>query len=219
MNWKDYLYFQRGDKTAIILLLILILLAGILYAVSYPKQTRTQPENISDNNRFEAFIANMKYTEDTETQAKQDRHKNSPPLYQQKLKAGETIELNSADTTALKKIPKIGRGFANRIVKYRELLGGFNHIEQLKEVWGMDDYLFDDIKPYMTLTAKSRKIKINSASFRELAKHPYINYKQAQAITDIRERKGAIGSIGRLELLDEFSEKDIKRLSPYLSFD
>ena len=62
-------------------------------------------------------------------------------------------------------------------------------------------------------------MKVNSADFNELIRHPYIDYKQAKIIVDIRERKGRIESLKRLRLLEEFSDDDIKRLTPYLSFD
>ncbi|MBB4036451.1 DNA uptake protein ComE-like DNA-binding protein [Dysgonomonas hofstadii] len=225
MSWKNYFYFQKGDKTAIILLLILIVISGTAYILTRPKvDTEKQAVNPEFRKKFEDFQTNLA-TDSTHddkslanTEYPQYQRTNRYP-YQQKLKQGETLELNSADTSALKMIPKIGSGFASRIVKYRESLGGYLHLEQLKEVWGMDDYLYNDIVPYITLSPKANKLKINSISFQELLKHPYINYKQAQVIIDIRERKDNISSINRLALLDEFSEKDIKRLTPYLSFD
>ena len=58
---------------------------------------------------------------------------------QEKYPEGTIVELNGADTTTLKKIPGIGSSFARRITKYRELLGGFHHIEQLAEVYGIDE--------------------------------------------------------------------------------
>jgi len=226
MNWKNYFYFQKEDKTAIILLLILIVISGGVYILTKPEITTDKQETDSEfKKEFENFQASLitdstsdfkdrpAYTENPQYQ------KTSKYPYQQKLKQGETLELNSADTFTLKMIPKIGSGFANRIIKYRESLGGYLSLEQLKEVWGMDDYLYNDIIPYITLTPKTNKLKINSVSFQELLKHPYINYKQAQIIIDIRERKDNISSMNRLTLLDEFSEKDIKRLTPYLSFD
>ena len=45
--------------------------------------------------------------------------------YPVKLVPGETVQLNTADTTALKHVPGIGSGFARRIVRYRQQLGGF----------------------------------------------------------------------------------------------
>jgi DNA uptake protein ComE-like DNA-binding protein len=62
------------------------------------------------------------------------------------------------------------------------------------------------------------KVRINTADFEELNKHPYISYKQAKVITDIRERKGDIESVSRLSLLEEFTANDIRRLTPYLLF-
>ncbi len=63
-----------------------------------------------------------------------------------------------------------------------------------------------------------RKIKVNELEFRELLRHPYLNYKQVQAIVSLRRRKGDIVSIGELSMLDEFTSTDIDRLEPYLEF-
>ena len=219
MNWKDYLYFQKGDKIAIILLLILIVTSGGVYILTRPTEQTVQQGQTVQEKEFEEFLSNLQ-------ERKADKEISSTPNlpayhypHQKKLKQGETIELNSADTSSLKMIPKIGSGYANRIVKYRDALGGYININQLKEVWGMDDYLYNDILPYLTFKPSCKRLKINEVSFKELNKHPYINYKQAQVIIDIRDRKGNITSINRLSLLDEFSDADIERLKPYLSFD
>ncbi len=208
------------------MLLVLIVISGGIYVFTLP-DTNAKPDenNKAFDEEFQTFLSNLEVDSTNEYKENVIRsdygnYKTTPRYpYPQKLKTGETIELNTADTTDLKKIPKIGSGFAGRIAKYRESLGGYISMDQLKEVWGMDDYLYEDIKPYLTFEPKIRKLKINTASFQELIKHPYINYKQAQIIVDIRERKDNISSIKRLGLLDEFSEKDIRRLSPYLSFD
>lgn len=83
----------------------------------------------------------------------------------------------------------------------------------------MDDILYSKIIPYITLEPIVTKLKVNTVDFKTLNQHPYIGYKQAQVIINIRERKGNIESINRLALLDEFKPSDIKRLTPYLSFD
>lgn len=224
MSWKDYLYIQKGDRIAIILLLILIVISGGIYIlVSIQKETdkTTCPESEKE---FHAFIEKLK-DRDSTSSYQQEYHIQKDSTYytkythQEKLKTGETIEINSSDTTDLKKIPGIGSAFSNRIVKYRNLLGGYNNLNQLKEIWGMDDDLFNKITPYLKITPNTKKIKINTASFEELSKHPYIKYKRAKTIIDVRERKGKIESIDRLSLLEEFTEADIKKLTPYLSFD
>ncbi|MBK5719293.1 helix-hairpin-helix domain-containing protein [Dysgonomonas sp. Marseille-P4677] len=219
MGWKDYFYFQKRDKTAIILLLILIVLSCGIYIVTKPDNKEKVKLNTESKHNSDVQPDVQTQKDEIKNIKERIEPKQSRYPYQEKLKPGETIELNSADTSNLKKVPGIGIGFANKIVKYRSSLGGYVDIAQLKEVWGMDDDLYNKITPYITIIPKAKMIKINSADFQELNKHPYINYKQAQIITDIRERKGKIESIQRLTLLEEFTEKDITQLKPYLTFD
>lgn len=216
MNWKDYFYFEKRDRYAIILLLILITICGILYILTRKDSTLYPPEESAYQKQLDKFQSNLKEKQQT------DSTEYIYPIlhqYTSKLKPGETIELNSADTTDLKKIPGIGTSYANRIVKYRNSLGGYVAVSQLSEVWGLDTDLYQKITPYITIKRKTKKIKINQCSSEELRKHPYINYKQAKVITDLRMRKGNITSINRLSLLDEFSDSDIRRLEAYISFE
>ncbi|WP_165020973.1 helix-hairpin-helix domain-containing protein [Dysgonomonas sp. ZJ279] len=223
MSWKDYLYFQKQDRNAIILLLFLIVLCGGGFIITKLVKDKNIPALNEDYiTEFDTFQSKLKTIEAEKDQIGLDKtYTQSYPEYarQEKLNSGETIELNKADTTDLKKIPGIGTGFANRIVKYRNLLGGYASINQLKEVWGVDDDLFDKITPYIVLQGKPNQIAINKADFGQLNKHPYISYKQAKVILDIRDRKGNIESINRLTLLEEFTENDINRLKDYISFD
>lgn len=135
-----------------------------------------------------------------------------------KLSEGETIALNEADTAEWKKIPGIGSAYASRIVKYRDLLGGFVKTEQLLEVYGIDQELYSRINGYIKPDNNYRKVKINHLEFKDLLRHPYLNYKQVQAVMSIRRRKGDISSIRELSILDEFTPEDIFRIEPYLDF-
>lgn len=225
MNWKDYFYFQKGDRIAILILFSLIIISGGIYFLSKPEQYK-QAESVSkfeqDYSLFQSELTDIK----PEFSPIQEKNKENNPSdikfkypYVTKLKEGETIDINEADTNLLKKIPGIGSTYANRIVKYKNLLGGYVSIEQLKEVWGIDNELFCKICPYIRITPKIEKLNVNTVEFKDLIKHPYINKEQARIIIDIRERKGNFESINRLALLDEFTNRDIKRLTPYLCFD
>lgn len=221
MNWKNFLYFEKKDRIAIIILLILIVISGFIYFLTEDILHKEAIDLKTSNEAFEAFQADLQdapIDNDKKNEFPLVNTRNMEYPYIKKLEVGETIELNTADTTTLKRIPGIGTAYANRIVKYRNLLGGFYEIKQLKEVWGLDDDLYKKILPYITITPKTQKINLNSIEFEELRKHPYINYKQAKVIIDIRTRKGNIESLERLSLLEEFSEADLKRLSKYLSF-
>lgn len=222
MSFLRFLYFSRNERSAIIILVALIIIGGVIYFSTNSNEEKVQ--QIENNKDFESFIAQLKNVDSITSEKREQNIKAYEKSFHknhsfQKLKEGETIELNSSDTTLFKKIPGIGSSFAKRIVKYREILGGYYSKNQLKEVWGMDDYLYAQIAPYITLEKEYSRLHINNCSFEELSKHPYINYKQAQVIVDIRERKGDIESIDRLALLEEFSQKDLERLRHYLVFD
>ena len=141
-------------------------------------------------------------------------------ITQEKITLGVVMDINLADTSDLKKIPYIGSVFAQRIVKYRQLLGGFYAVEQVKEVYGMDNELFLKIAPYLTLSENTdlQTIAVNQSSLDKLKSHPYINFYQAKIIIELRKKKGKIRDISELSLLEEFSENDLKRLMHYLSF-
>lgn len=135
--------------------------------------------------------------------------------YSPKIHIGEYIEINSADTTELMKIPGIGSYFSRRITRYRDMLGGFASREQLLEI---DNFPEEAIK-YVAINQQGiHKLRVNQLSLTQLKRHPYLNYYQARALTDFRRLHGKIKSLSELKLLKEFSEHDIKRLEPYVEF-
>ena len=137
----------------------------------------------------------------------------------EKFAAGTVIEINESDTLQLMKIPGIGAGFAKRIVNYRNLLGGFYRLEQLREVYGMYVELYEKMVPYLRIDAnKITPIQVNTASLDKLKSHPYINFYQAKAIVEMRRKKGKLENINELSFLEEFSPEDMERIKRYLAF-
>lgn len=133
-----------------------------------------------------------------------------------KYPQGTIIELNSSDTTELKKIPGIGSVIARRIIGYRQRLGGFYRIGQLAEI-GLDTAL---LCPWFRIDADSiRRIDVNRASLERLRRHPYINFYQARAIVEYRKKQGKLKSLKPLSLLEEFPKEELERMLPYLAFD
>ncbi|MCL1939027.1 MAG: helix-hairpin-helix domain-containing protein [Candidatus Azobacteroides sp.] len=137
----------------------------------------------------------------------------------EKLPVGSMIELNTADSLDLMKIPGIGSSFAKRIIAYRKLLGGYHRIEQLQEVYGMYEELYDRIIPYLSVDPNQIiRIQVNTSSLDKLKAHPYINFYQAKAILEMRKKKGKLTGIDELKLLEEFTPEDWVRIAPYLEF-
>lgn len=129
------------------------------------------------------------------------------------------IEINSADTLQLDEIRGIGVAFAKRITKYRERLGGFYRKEQLMEVYGLDSAKFAEIKDQVKINAANiKKIDINAATFDDMKNHPYLKYKQINAIIQYRKQHGKYNSIEDLKKVIILSPQTIQNLAPYLSF-
>ena len=63
----------------------------------------------------------------------------------------EPININTASASDFDKLPGIGASKAESIVQYREKNGPFEKIEDLKEISGIGDALFEKIKDYITI--------------------------------------------------------------------
>ena len=127
------------------------------------------------------------------------------------------IDINLADTGAFIALPGIGSRLAERIVKFREKLGGFYSIEQIGEVYGLADTVFQKNKPLFQLSSRSfKKININTASLDELKAHPYIRFDIAKSIIAYREQHGAFTSIEDLKKLVLMTDAIYTKVYPYL---
>lgn len=127
------------------------------------------------------------------------------------------IEINAADSIELKQLPGIGDKLSKRIVKYRDLLGGFHTLSQLKEVYGLSEQVILQIDGMVTVDSKRiRKVDLNFAEWNELAKHPYIQKNMANQIIKFRTKYGSIQKSS--VLLDSMilNIDEYARLKPYL---
>lgn len=135
--------------------------------------------------------------------------------YPLKLKVGEHINLVTADTTQLKKVPGIGSGWARAILNYGKRLGGYVAVGQLQEIEGFPE----ETLPYFSIAnPQTEKINLNTATLAQLRKHPYVNFYQAKAICDYRRLKGKLTNLSQLHLLKDFTSEAIERLRPYVAF-
>ncbi len=130
----------------------------------------------------------------------------------------KVVELNTVDSIGLLPLPGIGPGYAKRILKYRSLLGGFYSTEQLKEVYGFTDSLFQIVKAYVKVDASLvTKIDLNTEDFKKLNSHPYISYEDTKSIFNYRRKNGPITKLEHLRVCI-YDEEQLKKIIPYLSF-
>lgn len=129
------------------------------------------------------------------------------------------VEINSADTSALIALKGIGTVYAQRIIKYRLLLGGFYDKNQLFEVYGMDKERFIQFQNDIKVDSTSiNKLRINFVGFKELLRHPYFSKEMVKSIMNEKELHGPIKNISELEKLKGFDSETIAKIRPYISF-
>lgn len=128
------------------------------------------------------------------------------------------VLLNSADTAEFKKLYGIGEVLADRIVKQREALGGFYSKSQLSEIFGLREEVLLQLDTQLVFNPISlRKIKLNSVTKEELKAHPYIYWKQANAIVNYRNQHGNYKKIEDLKKVILVSDSLYHKIEPYLA--
>lgn len=133
----------------------------------------------------------------------------------------QKFNLNEADTTQLDKIYGIGAKLAQRIVKYRDKLGGFTSQEQLKEVYGLDTAVVKKIvaASYLPDPPGVKKINLNTADEKILAAHPYFGRKIASAIVAYRFQHGNFKSVDDLRSIPLIDKNNLGKIFPYVTVD
>ncbi len=130
------------------------------------------------------------------------------------------IDINQATKEDLVKIYGIGEAISVRILKQKELLGGFVSMDQLKEVWGLSPEVIENLNVHFKVLALPRfkKIEINNASLKELSQFHYFRYALAKEIVTYRSMNGNINNIEDLTKIKGFPVDKANLIGLYLDF-
>lgn len=172
----------------------------------------------SDYNRLEAYISIPPKPKTAFDKPTSNYTKEKKIAESKEIVAPILIDLNTADSAQFTQLRGIGPVYAARIVKFRKILHGFTHKEQLMEVYGITDSLYQTLAPKCTLSQHSfPPIPINSANTFELKSHPYITEPIAKGIINYRTQNGPFQSINDLQNLYLIDSAKLARMAPYLS--
>jgi DNA uptake protein ComE-like DNA-binding protein len=130
------------------------------------------------------------------------------------------IDINEATKEDLVKIYGIGDAISIRILKQKELLGGYVSMEQMKEVWGLSPEVIENLNSHFKVLALPRfkKIEINNASLKELSQFHYFRYSLAKEIVTYRSMNGNIKNIEDLTKIKGFPVDKANLIGLYLDF-
>lgn len=127
------------------------------------------------------------------------------------------LDINAAAEEDWKRLKGIGPYYSRKIVAYRDHLGGFSSINQVAEVFGFPDSVFQKIKDHLKLEQPVfRKIRLDTTDLQNLENHPYISRRQAKGLAAFINNHGPIKDPKILRETGLFSEEDVNRLVPYL---
>ena len=126
--------------------------------------------------------------------------------------------INQATATELKQIWGIGDKLSERIIKYRDALGGYVAIDQLREVYYLNDSIIPKIDEKFLFDSQPKQlIDINTDSIKVLASHPYIDHSLARAIVNYRTVHGIYTHPEALLQIKIMTDSIYHKLKPYLS--
>lgn len=128
------------------------------------------------------------------------------------------ININTADTTELKSLYGIGSFRARRIINFRDALGGFHNLIQLYDTrYVPDSIITKHIKQFVIDSTSIRRIKINQATEKNLAKHPFISWQEAKLICNYKNEHGNFAHLNELYSLYGLDSSSVRQMLPYLT--
>ncbi|MBC7934550.1 MAG: helix-hairpin-helix domain-containing protein [Rhizobacter sp.] len=158
-------------------------------------------------------------TSDAGTAAKNYSNNFSESKKYDPTKSYAPVDINVSDTSAWIALPGIGSKLSQRIISFRDKLGGFYAVGQVAETFGLADSTYQKIKPFLQVSGDVKKININTATVDELKKHPYIRYQLGNAILQYRTQHGNYKSVYDIKKIMIMSEDIFNKLSPYLAIE
>lgn len=136
MNTKAQTMFMIG--------IALLVMSGILIYVSLStpgvyKESETTATQISSS------------TEAATSTVKSSASSNADTSDNTASAVSYPINLNTATVEELTSINGLGESRASAIIEYRDYLGGYTSVEQIKEISGIGDATYSKLAPYLTV--------------------------------------------------------------------
>ncbi|MCJ7447045.1 MAG: helix-hairpin-helix domain-containing protein [Bacteroidales bacterium] len=219
-NWFGYTRRERRATT----ILLLIIMCVLILRYSIPEKNILQELSITNTDtvwsvkKLPVNLTTDGIKSPGAMPVKKGQNSNKPGVW----KPGQEkrlLDINTCDSADLERLPGIGPVLSARIIKYRNLLGGFVKTDQLKEVYGLPPETFELISGRVFADSSAvKKININKADYKQLIRFPYFKKYEVSGILKYRELKGRIIGMGDLLENNLLSAETVGKVRPYLEF-
>lgn len=242
--WKDFFYFSRGQRTGIIVLVVLIALALIAnYTLPYffPVTEKDGTAFLKEAERFKKSLISRdslrqvnwqhKYEErqrQYEEKYKQNSFYSSSKSFDKKATYTlSTFDPNTIDSAAFVRLG-LKSFVASNILKYRKRGGLYRTSEDFARVYGISPDKFHELEPYIKIAelkpaknvAATEKrtdviVDLNSADTTLLMQVKGIGRGYAKGIVRFRQRVGGFISVDQLSEIYGMHPENLERIRPY----
>jgi DNA uptake protein ComE-like DNA-binding protein len=223
--YREFYLLPRGEQRALILLSLLLILS-LLFRITVQLLPDREPEGMEEFEQEASLLIAFFAQADSLQQLQRDSVRRNGTgssdratayIYPDKSRnSAQPIDINRADSVQLLPLPGIGPVFASRLIKYRDLLGGYTSVDQLNEVYGISQETVDGIANRILIdTAAVNKLDLNRATFRELLRHPYLEYEDVKAIVNYRDFARTIQSFQELQENYILPDSLLNMVEPY----
>lgn len=223
---EEYLVFSKRERWGIY---ILSVIAISVWAIPYFFSTDEPIEDVFeityvqlDSAKKLLLARQSAYIEVKQsTWTTQVRVNNQVKAIEAEQPTKKVVDINEADSAAFERLPAIGEKLSSRIVRYRERLGGFIKLAQIKEVYGISDSVFQFLLPQLKIGKdfQPKKIDINKADYTTLRRHPYTNNTFIKLVLAYRKSHGDFNNREAFKEVDQLDQLVVDKLAPYLSYD
>ena len=234
-KFEDPFYFTRSEQRGIIILVVVMVFTFFIQnGIFFIQNGKTADQMIqvvvannltdslkptivdhnleSENIKVNPVPANRNY----KTHLKTSKSSNNVGRKYTSRYRPNMVSINKATAMEFERLPGIGPVFSNRIVKFRNKLGGFHSINQVAQVYGLPDSTFNSIRKYLKIDTPHSRLPFNLITTDSLAQHPYISWKQARILTNYRDQRKGIDNINQLFAIKAFDSTYVQKIIPYL---
>ena len=182
--FKDFLYFSRGERRGILVLIIgiiLIFLSGYIYSFRQNSRQLSEEESriqATALKEYDNFIGSVREQEKNEN----SRFKKSE-RYKKRTVVLAPFDPNRTDSVTFRRLG-LPAWMAKNILRYRSKGGKFRKAEDFKKVYGLTEEQYQTLSPYIYFTAEDTIERRPLYSL--FSRHPktvFINIRQAPCLT------------------------------------